>query len=253
MQMAIAYEAQRQVELLESGKSIDQETRLFDTKKNETRSMRSKEDAHDYRYFPDPDLLPLNIDKELIENIKKNLPELPDQKKERFIKDYSLNSYEANVLVSEKEISDYFEEVIKNSDIKLAKNWIMGDLFASLNDKNISISESPVTAKKMSQLIDSISSGIISGRTAKEVFEVMKETGEEPNKIIESKGLQQKSDPKELEAIIEKILTENKDKVDQYKSGKDKLFGFFVGQVMKVSGGKANPQLVNEILKKKLK
>ena len=253
MQMAIAYEAQRQVELLESGKSIDQETRLFDTKKNETRSMRSKEDAHDYRYFPDPDLLPLNLDKELIENIKKNLPELPDQKKERFIKDYSLNAYEANVLVSEKEISDYFEEVIKNSDIKLAKNWIMGDLFASLNDKNISISESPVTAKKMSQLIDSISSGIISERTAKEVFEVMKETGEEPNKIIESKGLQQKSDPKELEAIIEKILTENKDKVDQYKSGKDKLFGFFVGQVMKVSGGKANPQLVNEILKKKLK
>ena len=253
MQMAIAYEAQRQVELLESGKSIDQETRLFDTKKNETRSMRSKEDAHDYRYFPDPDLLPLNLDKELIENIKKNLPELPDQKKERFIKDYSLNAYEANVLVSDKEISDYFEEVIKNSDIKLAKNWIMGDLFASLNDKNISISESPVTAKKMSQLIDSISSGIISGRTAKEVFEVMKETGEEPNKIIESKGLQQKSDPKELEAIIEKILTENKDKVDQYKSGKDKLFGFFVGQVMKVSGGKANPQLVNEILKKKLK
>ena len=253
MQMAIAYEAQRQVELLESGKSIDQETRLFDTKKNETRSMRSKEDAHDYRYFPDPDLLPLNLDKELIENIKKNLPELPDQKKERFIKDYSLNAYEANVLVSEKEISDYFEEVIKNSDIKLAKNWIMGDLFASLNDKNISISESPVTAKKMSQLIDSISSGIISGRTAKEVFEVMKETGEEPNKIIESKGLQQKSDPKELEAIIEKILTENKDKVDQYKSGKDKFFGFFVGQVMKVSGGKANPQLVNEILKKKLK
>lgn len=253
MQMAIAYEAQRQVELLESGKSIDQETRLFDTKKNETRSMRSKEDAHDYRYFPDPDLLPLNIDKELIKNIKKNLPELPDQKKERFIKDYSLNAYEANVLVSEKEISVYFEEVIKNSDIKLTKNWIMGDLFASLNDKNISISESPVTAKKMSQLIDSISSGIISGRTAKEVFEVMKETGEEPNKIIESKGLQQKSDPKELEAIIEKILTENKDKVDQYKSGKDKLFGFFVGQVMKVSGGKANPQLVNEILKKKLK
>ncbi|MDA9624041.1 Asp-tRNA(Asn)/Glu-tRNA(Gln) amidotransferase subunit GatB [Pelagibacteraceae bacterium] len=253
MQMAIAYEAKRQVELLEAGKSIDQETRLFDTKKNETRSMRSKEDAHDYRYFPDPDLLPLNLDKELIENIKKNLPELPDQKKERFIKDYSLNAYEANVLVSEKEISDYFEEVVKKSDIKLAKNWIMGDLFASLNDKNISISQSPVTAKKMSQLIDSISSAVISGRTAKEVFEVMKETGEEPNKIIQSKGLQQKSDPKELEGIIEKILADNKDKVDQYKSGKDKLFGFFVGQVMKVSGGKANPQLVNEILKNKLK
>jgi len=253
MQMAIAYEAQRQVELLELGKSIEQETRLFDTKKNETRSMRSKEDAHDYRYFPDPDLLPLNLDKELIEKIKKNLPELPDQKKERFIKDYLLNAYEANVLVSEKEISDYFEKVVKNSDIKLAKNWIMGDLFASLNDKNISISQSPVTAKKMSQLIDSISSGVISGRIAKEVFEVMKETGEEPNKIIESKGLQQKSDPKELEGIIDKILADNKEKVDQYKSGKDKLFGFFVGQVMKVSEGKANPQLVNEILKKKLK
>jgi aspartyl-tRNA(Asn)/glutamyl-tRNA(Gln) amidotransferase subunit B len=253
MQMAIIYEAQRQVELLEAGKSIDQETRLFDTKKNETRSMRSKEDAHDYRYFPDPDLLPLNLNKELIENIKKNLPELPDQKKERFINDYSLTAYEANVLVSEKEISDYFEEVVKTSDIKLAKNWIMGDLFASLNEKNISISQSPVTAKKMSQLIDSISSGVISGRTAKEVFEIMKESGEEPNKIIESKGLQQKSDPKELEKIIEKILTENKDKVEQYKSGKDKLFGFFVGQVMKISGGKANPQLVNQILKNKLK
>ena len=253
MQMAIIYEAQRQVELLEAGKSIDQETRLFDTKKNETRSMRSKEDAHDYRYFPDPDLLPLNLNKELIENIKKNLPELPDQKKERFINDYSLTAYEANVLVSEKEISDYFEEVVKTSDIKLAKNWIMGDLFASLNEKNISISQSPVTAKKMSQLIDSISSGVISGRAAKEVFEIMKESGEEPNKIIESKGLQQKSDPKELEKIIEKILTENNDKVEQYKSGKDKLFGFFVGQVMKISGGKANPQLVNQILKNKLK
>ena len=253
MQMAIAYEAKRQVGIIESGKSVDQETRLFDTKKNETRSMRSKEDAHDYRYFPDPDLLPLHLDKELIENIKKNLPELPDQKKERFVKDYSLNAYEANVLVSEKEISDYFEEVVKKSDIKLAKNWIMGDLFASLNDKNISISQSPVTAKKMSQLIHSISSGVISGRTAKEVFEIMKETGEEPNKIIVNKGLQQKSDPKELESIIDKILADNNDKVDQYKSGKEKLFGFFVGQVMKVSGGKANPQLVNDILRKKLK
>jgi len=253
MQAAIVYEAQRQVELLESGKKISQETRLFDTKKNETRSMRSKEDAHDYRYFPDPDLLPLNLDKNLIEKIKKSLPELPDQKKERFINEYSLTSYEANILVSEKEISKYFEEVVKNSDKKLAKNWIMGDLFASLNEKNISISESPITSNKMSQLIESISSGVISGRTAKEVFEIMKETGEEPKKIIESKGLQQKSDPKELEKLIDKIISDNKDKVLQYKSGKDKLFGFFVGQVMRVSGGKANPQLVNEILKKKLK
>jgi aspartyl-tRNA(Asn)/glutamyl-tRNA(Gln) amidotransferase subunit B len=253
MQMAIVYESQRQVELLESGKKINQETRLFDTKKNETRLMRSKEDAHDYRYFPDPDLLPLNLDNSLIEEIKKTLPELPDQKKKRFIKEYSLTSYEANILVSEKEISDYFEEVVKISDKKLAKNWIMGDLFASLNEKNISISESPVTSNKMSQLIDSISSGVISGRTAKDVFEIMKETGDEPKKIIKSKGLQQKSDPKELEKIIDKIISDNKDKVTQYKSGKDKLFGFFVGQAMKVSGGKANPQLVNEILKQKLK
>ncbi len=253
MQMAIVFEAKRQVELLESGKTIDQETRLFDIKKNETRSMRSKEDAHDYRYFPDPDLLPLNLDNELIEKIKKNLPELPDQKKERFIKNYSLNAYEANVLVSEKEVSDYFEEVVKTSDVKLTKNWIMGDLFASLNDKNISISQSPITAKKMAQLVDSISSGVISGRTAKEVFEIMKDTGDDPNKIIESKGLQQKSDPKELEGIINKTLKDNPEKVQQYKSGKDKLFGYFVGLVMKNSGGKANPKLVNEILKKKLK
>ena len=253
MQMAIQYEAKRQIEIIEDNKAVDQETRLFDTKKNETRSMRSKEDAHDYRYFPDPDLLPLNLDKNLVEGIKKSLPELPDQKKDRFIKDYSLTSYEANVLVSEKEISDYFEEVAKTSDKKLATNWIIGDLFASLNEKNISILSSPVTAKKMSQLIDCISSGVISGRTAKEVFEIMKETGEDPKKIIETKGLQQKSDPKELETIIDKIIFDNKDKVIQYKSGKDKLFGFFVGQAMKVSGGKANPQLVNEILKQKLK
>ena len=253
MQSAIVYESQRQVELLESGKIIKQETRLFDTKKNETRSMRSKEDAHDYRYFPDPDLLPLNLDKNLIEEIKNNLPELPDQKKERFINEYSLTSYEANVLVYDKEISDYFEEVVKNSDKKLAKNWIMGDLFASLNEKNISISQSLITSNKMAQLIDSISSGVVSGRTAKEVFEIMKETGEEPKQIIESKGLQQKSDPKELEKIIDKIILDNKDKVVQYKSGKDKLFGFFVGQTMKASGGKANPKLVNDILKQKLK
>ena len=253
MQMAIDYEANRQVELLESGKIIDQETRLFDTKKNETRSMRSKEDAHDYRYFPDPDLLPLNLEKALIDKIKKELPELPDQKKERFIKDYSLSAYEANVLVSEKEVAAYFEEVIKSADKKLATNWIIGDLFASLNEKNISISESPIKAKQMANLINSISSGLISGRAAKEVFEIMKETGGDPVKIVDEKGLKQKSDPKELETIIDKILASNKEKVDQYKSGKDKLFGFFVGQVMKVSGGTANPQLVNDILKKRLK
>ena len=253
MQLAIKHEAKRQIQLLEENKKVDQETRLFDTKKNETRSMRSKEDAHDYRYFPDPDLLPLNLDKDLVEKIKSNLPELPDQKKDRFIKDYSLSPYEANVLVSEKEISDYFEQVVKTSDKKLATNWIIGDLFASLNEKNISISDSLVTSKKMAQLVDTISSGLISGRTAKEVFEIMKETGDEPKKIIESKGLNQQSDPKELEKIIIKVIETNKDKVAQFKSGKDKLFGFFVGQVMKLSRGKANPQLVNDILKNKLK
>ena len=253
MQMAIEFEANRQVELLENGKEIDQETRLFDTKKNETRSMRSKEDAHDYRYFPDPDLLPLRLDQKLIEDLKKNLPELPDKKKERFVKEYGLNSYEANVLVSEKEISDYYEEVAKLSDKKLAATWMMGDLFAMLNVKGLNISKSPITPKNLSELIQSIMSGEISGRTAKEVFEIMVESGDTPKKIIVSKGLKQQSDPKELEKMIDQILTKNKEKVDQYKSGKVKLFGFFVGETMKISGGKANPKLVNEILNKKLK
>ena len=253
MQMAIEYESNRQVEMLDEGKKIDQETRLFDTKKNETRSMRSKEDAHDYRYFPDPDLLPLKIEQKLIDDLKKTLPELPDNKKERFINDYELNSYEANVLVSEKDISDYYEEVAKLSDKKLAATWMMGDLFAMLNDKGLNISNSPISAKNFAELVRSIKSGEISGRIAKEVFEIMVESGENPKKIIESKGMKQQSDPKELEKIINEILTKNKDKVDQYKSGKEKLFGFFVGQVMKQSGGKANPQLTNEILKKLLK
>ncbi len=253
MQMAIEYEAKRQVELLDEGKKIEQETRLFDTKKNETRSMRSKENAHDYRYFPDPDLLPLKIEQKLIDDLKKSLPELPDNKKERFMRDYGLNSYEANVLVSEKEISNYYEEVAKLSDKKLAATWMMGDLFAMLNDKGLNISKSPISAKNFAELVQSIKTGEISGRIAKEVFELMVESGDNPKKIIESKGMKQQSDPKELEKIINEILTKNKDKVDQYKSGKEKLFGFFVGQVMKKSGGKANPQLTNEILKKLLK
>ena len=215
--------------------------------------MRSKEDAHDYRYFPDPDLLPLKIEQKLIDDLKKTLPELPDNKKERFMSDYGLNSYEANVLVSEKEISNYYEEVAKLSDKKLAATWMMGDLFAMLNDKGLNISKSPISTKNFAELIQSIKSGEISGRIAKEVFELMVESGDNPKKIIESKGMKQQSDPKELEKIINEILTKNKDKVDQYKSGKEKLFGFFVGQVMKQSGGKANPQLTNDILKKLLK
>jgi len=253
MQMAIDYEANRQVDLIEEGKKIDQETRLFDTKKNETRSMRSKEDAHDYRYFPDPDLLPLNLDKSLIDKLKKELPELPDEKKERFIKEHNLSAYEANILVSEKKISDYYEEVIKECDKKLATNWITGDLFAVLNKKNLSISQFPVSAKNLSALIKMITSGKISGKIAKDVFEKMQENDKDPQQIVEKEGLTQQSDPKELEKIISEVLSKNQDKVTQYKSGKVKLFGYFVGEVMKVSKGKANPQLVNAILKTKLK
>ena len=253
MQLAIEYEAQRQVELIEAGKKIAQETRLFDTKKNETRSMRSKEDAHDYRYFPDPDLLPLKLEQKLVDEIKKTLPELPDKKKDRLIKEYGLNAYEANVLVSEKEVSDYYEEVAKLSDKKLAATWMMGDLFAMLNEKGLNISKSPISSKNLAELIQSIKSGEISGRIAKEVFEVMIKSGDNPKNIIDSKGMKQQSDPKELEKIINEIIIKNKDKVAQYKAGKEKLFGFFIGQVMKISGGKANPQLVNEILKKLLK
>jgi len=253
MQMAIDYEANRQVDLIEEGKKIDQETRLFDTKKNETRSMRSKEDAHDYRYFPDPDLLPLEVTDDFIEKIKSEIPELPDEKKKRFIENFRLSPYEATILVSDIETSKYFEEVIENSDVKLATNWITGELFAVLNKKNISISESPVSTKNLSSLINMITSGKISGRIAKEVFEIMQEKNQNPKQIVESKGLIQQSDPKKLEKIILEVLSNNKDKVEQYKSGKVKLFGFFVGQVMKISEGKANPQLVNEILKNKLK
>ena len=253
MQMAIEYEANRQVDILEEGGKIDQETRLFDTKKNETRSMRSKEDAHDYRYFPDPDLLPLEFDNDYVEKIRKEIPELPDQKKSRFIEKFNLSSYEANILVSDLETSKYFEVVIKNSDVKLAANWITGELFALLNEKNLEITESPISAKNLSKLINLIKDGTISGKIAKTVFEIMSDGDKDPNNVVKDKGLKQESDPKELEKLIEKVINENLDKVKEYKSGKEKLFGFFVGQAMKVSGGKANPQLVNEILKKKLK
>ena len=252
MQMAIDYEANRQVDVIEEGGTIDQETRLFDIKKNETRSMRSKEDAHDYRYFPDPDLLPLELSDKFINDLKKNIPELPDEKKKRFIEKFKLSPYEANILVSDIETSNYFEEVIEKSDVKLSTNWITGELFALLNEKNLEISQSPITAKNLSKLINLIKDGTISGKIAKSVFEIMADEGKDPQIIVEEKGLKQQSDPKEIEKLIDKVITDNPDKVKEYKSGKDKLFGFFVGQVMKVSGGKANPQLVNEILKKKL-
>ena len=252
MQMAIDFEANRQVDVIEEGGSIDQETRLFDTKKNETRSMRSKEDAHDYRYFPDPDLLPLELNDNYIDQIKKDIPELPDEKKKRFIEKFKLSPYEANILVSDIEISKYFEEVSKNSDVKLATNWITGELFALLNENNIEITESPISSKNLSKLINLIKDGTISGKIAKSVFEIMRDGDKDPITIVEEKGLKQQSDPKELENLINKVISENPKNVEAYKSGKDKLFGFFVGQVMKNSNGKANPKLVNEILKKKL-
>ena len=252
MQMAINYEANRQVDLIEEGKSIAQETRLFDTKKNETRSMRSKEDAHDYRYFPDPDLLPLEVSDDFVEKIKSEIPELPDEKKKRFIEKFKLSPYEATILVSDIETSKYFEEVVENSDVKLATNWITGELFAVLNNKNLEISESPISSKNLSKLINLIKDGTISGKIAKTIFELMMDSDKDPQKIVEEKGLKQESDPKALEALIDKVIVDNPDKVKEYKSGKEKLFGFFVGQAMKDSNGKANPQLVNDILKKKL-
>ena len=252
MQMAIIYEANRQIDLIEEGKLVDQETRLFDTKKNETRSMRSKEDAHDYRYFPDPDLLPLEVSDKFIDNIRSEIPELPDEKKKRFIEKFKLTPYEATILVSDIETSKYFEEVIKEADVKLSTNWITGELFAVLNEKNLEISESPISAKNLSKLINLIKDGTISGKIAKTVFEEMINGDKDPQKIIETKGLKQQSDPKFIEELINKVIHNNAEKVTEYKSGKDKLFGFFVGQAMKESKGKGNPQLINKILKEKL-
>ena len=256
MQMAIDYEANRQVDLIEEGKTVDQETRLFDTKKNETRSMRSKEDAHDYRYFPDPDLLPLEVSDEFIDQLKVDIPELPDDKKKRFIDEFKVSAYEATILVSDIDTAKYFEEVVakmgKNRDMKLAVNWITGELFAVLNNKNLEISQSPISAKNLAKLINLIKNGTISGKIAKTIFELMMDGDKDPQIIVEEKGLKQESDPKALEILIDKIIDDNRDKAIEYKNGKEKLFGFFVGQAMKVSGGKANPQLINEILKKKL-
>jgi aspartyl-tRNA(Asn)/glutamyl-tRNA(Gln) amidotransferase subunit B len=214
--------------------------------------MRSKEDAHDYRYFPDPDLLPLEVTDDFIKKIKSDIPELPDEKKKRFIEKFKLSPYEATILVSDIETSKYFEDVIKESDVKLATNWITGELFAVLNDQNLEISKSPISSKNLSKLINLIKDGTISGKIAKTVFELMMDGDLDPQKIVEKKGLKQESDPKAIEALINKVISDNPQKVKEYKSGKDKLFGFFVGQIMKASDGKANPQLVNDILKKKL-
>ena len=252
VQQAIEYESVRQVEVLESGGKIVQETRLWDTGKGITRSMRSKEDAHDYRYFPDPDLLPLVLDPAFVESIKATLPELPDEKKARFISDYGLKPYDASVLVAEKPSADYFEKVAKGRDGKLAANWVTVELFGALNKLGKTVENSPVSAEALGELVGLISDQTISGRIAKEVFEEMLESGKAAAQIVEEKGLKQVTDTVAIEQAIDAILAANADKVAEYKSGKDKLFGFFVGQVMKTTGGKANPAMLNELLKKKL-
>ena len=249
---AIEYEARRQIEILEEGGKIVQETRLWDTTKGITRSMRSKEEAHDYRYFPDPDLLPLVLDPVWVEEIKRTLPELPDDKKQRFITDYKLSPYDAGVLVAEQVKADFYEAVAKGRDPKLAANWVMGDFFGALNKAGIDIQDSPVSAAALGGLIDLIADNTISGRIAKEVFEEMVATGKAAAAIVEEKGLRQVTDTGAIETAIDEVMAKNADKVAEYRSGKDKLFGFFVGQVMKATAGKANPALVNEILRGKL-
>ncbi|WP_406239435.1 Asp-tRNA(Asn)/Glu-tRNA(Gln) amidotransferase subunit GatB [Acetobacter orientalis] len=249
---AIEAEAARQVEIWENGGEVDQETRLFDPARGETRTMRSKEDAHDYRYFPDPDLLPLVIEQDWVDSLKAALPELPDAKRARFQQEYGVTFYDAGVLVAEQSVADYFETVAKGRDGKLAVTWVTGDLFAAMNRMGRTIENCPVSAQTLGKMLDLIADGTINGKIAKDVFEDMVETGESPDAIVEKKGLKQVTDTGVIDAAIDSVMTKNADKVEEYRSGKDKLFGFFVGQVMKETKGKANPALVNEALKTKL-
>ena len=249
---AIDYEAQRQVELIESGGTVVQETRLYDSGKGVTRSMRSKEEAHDYRYFPDPDLLPLVLTEDYVAGLRARLPELPDARKARFVKDYGLSDYDAGVLVAERETAEYFETAAKGRDPKQAANWITGELFATLNRKGLDIASSPVSAADLGGLIGLIGDGTISGRIAKDVFEEMVETGESPAAIVEAKGLKQVSDSGAIETIVDDVIAANPSQVEQFRAGKEGVIGWLVGQAMKASKGKANPKLLNEILKKKL-
>ncbi len=250
---AIQYEAERQVEILENGGVIDQETRLFDTSTGETRSMRSKEDAHDYRYFPDPDLLPLELSDSQISEIRSDMPELPDQLVERLISEYGITKYDANVIVEEKEYVHYYEDSAKNRDGKLVVNWMTSELFGLLKKNNIQFNQNPISPNYLNELVELIENKTISGKIAKDVFEIMFATSKSPKMIVKDKGLEQVTDDSAIEVFVDQVINENKDKVKEYLSGKDKLFGFFVGQVMKVSQGKANPGLVNKILKSKLK
>ena len=250
---AIQYEAERQVELLENGGVIDQETRLFDTSTGETRSMRSKEDAHDYRYFPDPDLLPLELSDSQISEIRSDMPELPDQLVERLISEYGITKYDANVIAEEKEYVHYYENSAKNRDGKLVVNWMTSELFGLLKKNNVQFNQNPISPNYLNELVELIENKTISGKIAKDVFEIMFATSKSPKIIVKEKGSEQVTDDSAIEVFVDQVINENNDKVKEYLSGKDKLFGFFVGQVMKVSQGKANPGLVNKILKSILK
>jgi aspartyl-tRNA(Asn)/glutamyl-tRNA(Gln) amidotransferase subunit B len=249
---AIEYESRRQIEIIEDGGTIEQETRLFDANMGETRPMRSKEHAHDYRYFPDPDLLPLTLDPAWVAELKRGLPELPDAKKARFIAQYKLSPDDAGVLVAEQASADYFEAVARSRDPKLAANWVMVELFGALNRLGRGIEQSPVAAAALGELIDLIADGTLSGRLAKDVFAAMIETGKPASAIVAERGLKQVTDTGAIERAIETVLAAQADKVAEYRAGKEKLFGFFVGQVMKATEGKANPALLNELLRKRL-
>ncbi len=249
---AIEAEAKRQIEMWEGGGAVEQETRLFDPGRGMTRSMRSKEDAHDYRYFPDPDLLPLVLDEAWVAALKSKLPELPDAKKRRFMQDYGLPSYDADVLVAEQATAEFYETVARGRDAKIAANWVMGDLFAALNREGRTIADSPVSAEALGKLLDLMADSTISGRIAKDVFEAMVETGGDPAAIVEAKGLRQVTDSGAIDTVVDTVLAANADKVAEYKAGREKLYGSFVGQVMKAMAGKGNPALVNEALKRKL-
>lgn len=254
VERAINYEIERQIALIESGGQVVQETRLYDSNKDETRSMRSKEEANDYRYFPDPDLLPLEIDGVFIEEVRAGLPELPDQKKCRFQSRYGLSEYDAEVLTTTRELAAFYEAVVEHAgcDAKLCANWVMGDLSAALNESNLDITQSRIDAPSLAGLLRRIADHTISGKIAKQVFETVWRDGGSADEIIEKQGLKQITDASAIEAIIDRILADNPDQLAQYRSGKDKLFGFFVGQAMKVTQGKANPQQLNELLKRKL-
>ena len=252
VQQAIEYEANRQIDIIEDGGEIAQETRLFDPSRGETRPMRTKEESHDYRYFPDPDLLPLELDAEWVADIKASLPELPEAKKARFMADFDLDAYDAGVLVAERETAEYFEAVAEGRDAKASANWVMGDLFAALNKAGLGIGDAPVPAASLGALIDLIEDGTISRRIAKEVFETMWRTGKDAAAIVAEKGLEQISDSGAIAAEIDKVIAANPGQVAAFKGGNEKVIGWFVGRVMKATGGKANPRTVNEILRRKL-